>query len=401
MTQQPDDLSAPTRAKLRIVHCFRSPVGGIFRHVRDLAEAQAAEGHSVGIVCDSSTGGAREEELIQSLLPHLELGLHRTPMKRQVSPSDFLAFLRLFRRIKALHPDILHAHGAKGGVYGRGIGTLLRVFGTSVARIYCPHGGSLHYDAETLSGRFFFRIERLMEAMSDALIFVSDYEARAYQQKVGAPRKPWRIVPNGLREEEFEPVETRSDAADFLYIGMMRDLKGTDVFIDALARLRDRNGVAPTAEIVGDGPDKPSYEAQAQRLGLEATTRFRAAMATRTAFGLARAVVVPSRAESMPYVVLEAAAAGRPLLATRVGGIPEIFAEEQHRLVPPGDVAALAEAMAQLLDAPSQAAGDAQRLRGIIRPHFSVQHMTEVVGHLYDDCLNPQKQASTSRRPVF
>lgn len=106
MTEQPDDSHAREGAKLRIVHCFRSPVGGIFRHVRDLAEAQAAEGHSVGIVCDSSTGGAREEELIQALLPHLELGLHRTPMKRQVSPSDLLAFLRLFRRIKALNPDI-------------------------------------------------------------------------------------------------------------------------------------------------------------------------------------------------------------------------------------------------------------------------------------------------------
>src|SRR5690606_31619946 len=132
----------------------------IFRHVRDLATAQAAEGYSVGIVCDSTTGGAREEELFEELKPHLALGLHRTPMQRQVSPTDILAFLRLFRRIKALHPDVLHTHGAKGGVYGRIIGTLLRVFGSSVARIYCPHGGSLHYDPTTRSGRMFFRIER-------------------------------------------------------------------------------------------------------------------------------------------------------------------------------------------------------------------------------------------------
>lgn len=399
MTEQPDDSHARGGAKLRIVHCFRSPVGGIFRHVRDLAEAQAAEGHCVGIVCDSSTGGAREEELIQALLPHLELGLHRTPMKRHVSPSDILAFLRLFRRIKALNPDILHTHGAKGGVYGRGIGTLLRVFGSSVARIYCPHGGSLHYDAATRSGRLFFRIERLLETMTDALVFVSDYEARAYGEKVGPPRKPWRIVPNGIREEEFEPVVTRPEAADFLYIGMMRDLKGTDVFIDALARLRDWRGIAPTAEIVGDGPEKARYQARVQRLGLEATTRFHPAMATRTAFGMARIVVVPSRAESMPYVVLEAAAAARPLVATRVGGIPEIFAAEQHRLVAPGDIAGLAEAMGALLDDQCRAKAEAERLREIVHPRFSIQHMTAVVGALYGDCRPRHPEASGSRRP--
>jgi glycosyltransferase involved in cell wall biosynthesis len=387
---EPNDPHAPAGGKLRIVHVLRSPVGGIFRHVRDLAEAQATEGHQVGIVCDSSTGGAREEELFSALTPHLALGLHRTPMQRHVSPTDLIAFLRLFRRIQALHPDILHTHGAKGGVYGRIIGTLLRVFGSSVARIYCPHGGSLHYDPATRSGRLFFRIEHFMERLTDAFIFVSQYEADTYASKVGAPRKPWRIVPNGIRDEEFDPIETMPGAADFLYIGMMRDLKGTDVFIDALARLRDHRGIAPTAELVGDGPDKARYEAQVQRLGLDRTTRIHPAMATRTAFAMAKVVVVPSRAESMPYVVLEAAAAARPIVATRVGGIPEIFGAEQGRLVSPGDAGALADAMADSLDDPQRAFADANHLRAIVRPQFSIEHMTDVVGAVYRDCRSPR-----------
>ncbi|MCX5577557.1 glycosyltransferase [Kaistia terrae] len=401
MSEQLNDSHAHPGASLRIVHCLRSPVGGIFRHVRDLAKAQAAAGHSVGILCDSSTGGPREEELIQALLPYLELGLHRTPMRRHISPFDILALLSLFRLIKGLRPDIIHTHGAKGGVYGRTIGTLLRVLGSRVVRIYCPHGGSLHYDTATRSGRLLFRIEHLLERLTDALVFVSAYEAKTYGQKVGAPRKPWRIVPNGISEVEFEPVETRPDAADFLYIGMMRDLKGTDVFIDALALLRDKRGAAPTAEIVGDGDDKERYQAQVRRLGLEATTRFHPAMATRTAFGMAHIVVVPSRAESMPYVVLEAAAAGRPIVATRVGGIPEIFDTEQGRLVAPSDIRALATEMELLLDHPARANEQAHRLREIVRPHFSIQHMTDVVDALYRDCRSGETVAAGSRQPLL
>jgi glycosyltransferase involved in cell wall biosynthesis len=401
MSEQLNNSHAHPGASLRIVHCLRSPVGGIFRHVRDLAVAQAAAGHSVGILCDSSTGGAREEELIQALLPHLELGLHRTPMRRHISPFDILALLKLFHLIKGLRPDIIHTHGAKGGVYGRTIGTLLRVFGSRVIRIYCPHGGSLHYDVATRSGRLLFRIEHLMERLTDALVFVSDYEAKTYGQKVGTPRKPWRIVPNGISEVEFEPVETQPDAADFLYIGMMRDLKGTDVFIDALALLRDKRGAAPTAEIVGDGDDKERYQAQVRRLGLEATTRFHPAMATRTAFGMAHIVVVPSRAESMPYVVLEAAAAARPIVATRVGGIPEIFDIEQGRLAPPSDIGALAAEMEILLDHPARAIEQAHQLRDIVRPRFSIQHMTDVVDALYRDYQCGTTETAGSRQPLL
>nr|MDQ2704862.1 glycosyltransferase [Pseudomonadota bacterium] len=134
---------------LRIVHCFRSPVGGIFRHVRDLAEAQAAAGHLVGIVCDSTTGGDLEERQFEALLPSLALGVSRTPMQRHIGPGDIAAALRAYRIIKELQPDILHGHGAKGGVYSRMFGSLLRVFRYRVARLYTAHGGSLHYDERT------------------------------------------------------------------------------------------------------------------------------------------------------------------------------------------------------------------------------------------------------------
>ncbi len=122
-----------------------------------------------------------------------------------------------------------------------------------------PHGGSIHYDAGSLKGRVFFALERMLERMTDRLVFVSRYEAEGYGAKVGAPRRPVTIVYNGLSEHEFEPVAADQDAADFLYIGMMRDLKGCDVFLDAIALLRKQTGRNISAHFVGDGPDKPAY----------------------------------------------------------------------------------------------------------------------------------------------
>jgi len=336
---------------LRIVHCFRSPVGGIFRHVRDLAEAQAAAGHLVGIVCDSTTGGAHEEALFQRIAPALALGVTRTPMQRQVGPGDLRAAAGTLKALRGLEPDVLHGHGAKGGAYARVFGTLLGRGKAGAARLYTAHGGSLHFDEASLKGRAFFALERLMERFTDHLLFVSDYERQAFRRKVGAPRVPSSLVYNGLRAEEFEPVEPSQDAADFLYIGMMRDLKGPDLFLDGLAFAEKACGRALTAVMVGAGDDLPRYQEQAARLGFGARVRFLDPMPARLAFALARCVVVPSRAEAMPYIVLEALAAGRPMIASAVGGIPEIFSDYPRALIEPA-AEAIAAKMAETLADP-------------------------------------------------
>src|SRR6185295_7916239 len=139
-------------------------------------------------------GGAYEEELFASVAPCLALGIRRFPMRRQIAPSDIAATFRAMRQVRSLAPDILHAHGAKGGVYARVIGTLLRASGARVARIYSPHGGSLHYDARSLSGRVYFAAERVLGRMTDAFVFVSRYEADMYAAKVATPRRPFSIV---------------------------------------------------------------------------------------------------------------------------------------------------------------------------------------------------------------
>ena len=108
---------------------------------------------------------------------------------------------------------------------------------------------------------------------------------------------------------------------DFLYIGMLRDLKGPDLFIDAFARTERLIGRPLSAMMIGDGPQKDEYERMMLERGLGRRIEMLPAMKARDAFSFARTVVVPSRAESMPYIVLEALAAGKPVIAARVGGI--------------------------------------------------------------------------------
>ncbi|MHA1189790.1 MAG: glycosyltransferase family 4 protein [Alphaproteobacteria bacterium] len=389
---------------LVILHIVRSPVGGIFRHIRDLALAQSRAGHKVGIVCDARTGGAFEDAQIASLDTKLKLGVTRLPMHRAISPVDLRTIAQVYRICRKVKPDIIHAHGSKGGTYGRLVAGLERLRGRRPRAYYAPHGGSLHYDPHSLAGRLYFRVERALERLTDGLIHVSDYEARTYKAKIGTPRCPVHIVHNGLMTAEFQPLDRPDDTmpapADFLYIGMLRDLKGVDLFIDALATLQ-ACGIAASALIVGEGSpaDERRYRAQVDNLGLADAVTFRPPLPARQAFAMARTIIVPSRAESLPYIVLEAGAAGMPMIATNVGGIPEIVGRQADRLIAPGDVAALQGAMMRAITDPGTMAARAEALRDSLKKKFSVTTMTRRIETIYR--AEPATTGKTAPKPDF
>ena len=375
---------------LRIVHLVRSPIGGIFRHIADLIVAQAQVGHNVALVCDSTTGGAFENARIDTLRPSLSLGLARLPIARQISPTDICALRSVRRSLARFGPDVIHTHGAKGGAFGRVAGTRLEG-SSSPVRVYSPHGGSLHYDAGSLQGRLYFRIERALERVTDAIIHVSGYEQRTYVSKIGQARCPTYVVRNGVTPPEFEPSRPANDATDFLYMGVLRDLKGVDVFIEALALL-SAAGMRPTATIMGEGECEAKYRAMVSELRLGDQVRFLPSTPTRQAFSHGRAIVVPSRAESMPYIVIEAIAAGIPLVATRVGGVPEIFGPHADELVDPADPQALARAMASLNEDPRQAAAMAAARRASIMGEFSLGEMSSRIENVYRDSIENRRR---------
>lgn len=377
--------------QLRIIHCLRAPVGGLFRHVRDLARAQADRGHLVGVVCDATARDGLTAARLEALRPSLALGLETVPMSRDLGIADVSATRRVREFAKAAGAHILHGHGAKGGAYARLAARALTRTAPAPRAFYTPHGGSLHYSPRSLKGMAYMAAERYLARMTAGVIFESGYSARVFASNVGAVC-PARVVHNGLTPSELEPVVVAPDAADVLFIGELRHLKGVDILLAALARLWGTRSV--TALIVGAGPDAAAFRAQAHALGLDTCVRFADAMPAREAFRLGRMLVVPSRAESLPYIVLEGAAARLPVVATHVGGVPEIVSGTDTRLVPPGDADALTAAICEILDNPGAAALRAERLAAAIAQQFSVETMTEGVLSFYEEALGRRPLAA-------
>ncbi len=367
--------------RFRILHCLRAPVGGLFRHVLDLSAEQSARGHDVGLIIDATTGNRLTEQRLARVAARLSLGVARIPMSRLPGLGD-MAVVRAVRDIaRRQDAQVLHGHGAKGGAYARLAAWLLRREGRDTIAIYTPHGGSLHYPPNSLPGLLYIGIEKYLSRYTDGLIFESDYMRRVYEQRVGRNVAPTQVITNALQPADFVPHAPAPDAADFLFVGELRRLKGVDVMLRALAEVARKRPVQ--AVIVGSGPDRDAFLTLADELGLGRIVTFMGAMPSAQAFRLGRAIVVPSRAESLPYIVLEAAAAAMPLIATEVGGIPEIVEGADTKLLPPGDVYVLARAMRAFLDNPQAAEERARRLKDTVRARFAIDATTTAVFDFY------------------
>ncbi len=374
-------MSSPAEKPLRILHAVRPPVGGIFRHILDLANGQAERGHQVGIIADSLTGGERADKAFAEIAPRLKLGVHRLPIRREPWPSDVWVWFQFMRMIRAMKPDVLHGHGAKAGAYLR-----LRSRAQQVIRVYTPHGGSLHYGPNTLKGQLYGRLERWLMNSTDLFLFESAFARDTYQRMIGTPESVVRCVFNGVTADEFDPVPKAGDATDLVYVGEFRRIKGADLLIDALARLH-AEGRKLTLTLAGDGEEMPALKAQVERLGLAQSVCFIGHVKARYGFSKGRLLVVPSRGDSMPYVVIEAGAAGIPMVAARVGGIPEIFGPETESLFAPSSVEAMADAIAAALADPTAAGARAKALRERIFLHFSQNAMVDGVLAGYQDAF--------------
>lgn len=332
------------KRNLRILHVFRAPVGGLFRHVMDLAAEQASHGHEVGLIVDCLAGGEKAERQLAAIAPRMNLGIVRLPMHREPHIGDLFVLARIYARFRRQRPDVVHAHGAKGGLYARLAGFL--PLPKRPARVYTPHGGSFH---QVAGHRFYMLAERLLERGTDLLQFESEYMAKRYASEIGPGAALINVARNGVGAKDFVKVTPSPDAAEFVYVGELAVRKGVDILIEALAVIHTGGQFAPRLVIVGSGPDRDALAGIIDKFGMSRYIALAEPRPAQVAFAMGGIVVVPSRVESLPYIILEAIAGGRPLIATAVGGVEEIFGPYRDKLVPPDDPAALAATMVAAL----------------------------------------------------
>ena len=361
------------RAGPRVRLLFFSPhygtVGGVRSIIDALAAAARAAGHEVSAIVDGGSTGrfSREQDLLLYPFPARARELRRLRRFAQKFP---LRAMRLVSAVRAAAPDVVSVHCTRR--FAPYVAVLRRA--TGVPHVLSLQEGAVPPGMPENPGLF-----RLLVRAADAVAACSA-EGAAYATRVGRARRV-EIVPNGFDPAEFRPGSPVPHPRPYvLGLGRLEAQKGFDLLLEALARPG-----APALDLVlaGEGTARTALEALARARGLAARVRFLGATDRPTTLALLRgavAVACPSRFEGLPLVCLEALAAGRPVVAAAVNGIPELIREgETGFLVPPEDPAALAAALARIVAAPDVAARLAARGRVLVEQH----HPWSVVAPAY------------------
>ena len=300
--------------------------------------------------------------------------VERVRLSRAFDPR---AFARILRRARRDRPDVVHTHLVHADFHGLPAGRLARV----PALVSTKHGFNAFRDRKA-----FATADRAVASLADVHVAISAGLARYLAESEGFDAATFEVVHYGI-EAGSEPPPLPG-APRLAIVGRLIPIKGHDVLLRAVARARERlPGL--TLEIAGDGELEQELRATAIRLGLDDAVTFLGRVApVDPVLERAEVVVVPSFGEGFGMVALEAMERGRPVIASAVGGLPEIVDEGRTGLlVPPGDVEALVRAIAELADDPARAAGMGQAGRARALDGFSQERCTERIAVLYETAL--------------
>lgn len=305
--------------------------GGAERHVVDLAVALRNRGHDVTVAC--SVGGVLAGALGDARVPLCAL-VGRL-VKRRVSP---VFALRLRRLVRSGAYDLVHAH-----IYASAAAAALATAGTGVPLVVTEHTEAPWRRRRSRA------VSRWLYGRATRIVAVSTAISRLLASGYGVRRDRLSVVTPAVLPLPAPPSARRGGQLVGL-AGRLQASKGVDVFLRAAAQVR---GLVPTARfvVVGDGPLRGELECLAAQLGMADHVDFLGFRDdARSVIASLDVLVVPSRTDGAPLVVFEAMAAGVPVLASAVGGIPDqIRHDVDGLLVPSGDPAAVAGALAGLL----------------------------------------------------
>jgi glycosyltransferase involved in cell wall biosynthesis len=377
----------------------RLNMGGPALHVAYLTAGLRERGYDTTLVAGSL---ARGEDSMAYVADARGVEIVRIDeLGREISPlRDLVATVRLARLIRRERPDILHTHTAKAGTVGRAAAVLAGRRGPPIV-VHTFHGHVLRGYFGPVRTRFFRLLERWLARRTTALIAVSP-QVRDDLVALGvAPAERFVVIRLGIELDERVAGERngRAESRRYLgieperfavgWIGRMTAVKRTDDILVAFKRLRDE-GVDAVLCLVGDGPDRPHLERRAHELGVIRDTLFLGYQEDVAPFYAAfDALVLPSSNEGTPVSAIEALAAGRPVVATRVGGVPDVVQEAADGfLVEPGATDELADRLAELARDPElrERMGRAGRER--VLPRYAVERLVDDVDRLYRSLLS-------------
>lgn len=306
---------------------------------------------------------------------------------RPVHPlADVRALAALTRRIRQFHPDLVHTHTSKAGLLGRMAARLV-----GVRRIvHTPHGHVFGGYFSPAATRIFIGLERLAARWTDRIVTLTDAEAAQHLALgIGRPGQ-FITIASGVDLDDIAsavPVRLAPHGPVIGTVGRLTSIKGHQHLIDAVPEILRRS---PTAHVVlvGDGELRQALAERARRLGVDSRVIFTGYREDIPALIAGMDVfVLPSLNEGMGRVLVMAMALGKPIVASRVGGVPELLGQgEAGLLVPPADLRALADAICTLLADPVRAKtlGAAGRRRA---PLYSTRVMIESLEKLYREVL--------------
>jgi glycosyltransferase involved in cell wall biosynthesis len=385
---------------VRVVRVIaRLNMGGPALHVAYLTAGLRERGYDTTLVAGSL---ARGEDSMEYVTRELGIEVESLPaLHREIAPwRDALAVVRLAALIRRVRPQIVHTHTAKAGAVGR-LAAVLAGDARPPIVVHTFHGHVLRGYFDPVRSFGFRLLERRLAGLSTALVAVSP-EVRDDLVRLGvAPREKFTVVRVGIElEDRVAPeangrVETRRlmgippERFTVGWIGRMTAVKRTDDVLLAFRALRER-GVEATLCMVGDGPDRGEVERRAHDLGIMRDTLFLGYQEDVAPFYAAfDAMVLASGNEGTPVSAIEALAAGRPVVATRVGGVPDVVRDgEDGFLVETGAVDDIAEALGRLAADPSLRRRLGETGRARVLPRYSVGRLIDDVDRLYRSLLS-------------
>jgi glycosyltransferase involved in cell wall biosynthesis len=326
-----------TYEPLSILHIATpGPVGGLERVLQALPIAQAQRGHRVRVALVVGPTEERDAFVAPLLAAGVEVDMLRLPARA------YLRERRLVRQLCArFRPDVVHTHGYRPDVLDAGIARSM-----GVATVTTVHGSSRTRGRV----RLYELVQSAMFRKFDAVVAVSRPLVRSLS-RCGVPSHRIHVIPNAWdgRAPSWDRYAARhalgAPLDRFLigWVGRLIPVKAADVFLRALAELRD---VPWSASLVGDGDERCRLERLAAALGLSDRVAFHGHVddAARL-FPAFDVFVLSSRTEGTPIVLFEAMAASVPVVATAVGGVPDVVSGTEALLVPAQDPVALAQAI--------------------------------------------------------